>query len=90
VTAVINGRPQRFVLDRCFVDSAGDRWIIDYKISSHEGGSLEAFIASEVERYGPQLEQYRAVMANLEPGRRIRTGLYFPLLGVFKELAGAP
>ncbi len=86
ITAVIDGRPQRFVLDRSFVDANGDRWIIDYKTSSHEGGGLDAFIESEMQRYGPQLRQYRTIMAALEPERRIRTALYFPLLSVFREL----
>jgi len=67
------------------VDEAGVRWIVDYKTSSHEGGGLEEFISNELERYGGQLNSYREAMRALEPGREIRTALYFPLLGLFRE-----
>jgi ATP-dependent exoDNAse (exonuclease V) beta subunit len=74
------------VIDRTFVDAEGIRWIIDYKSSAHEGGGLEDFIDSEVERYAPQLANYRNAMQLLEPERTVRTALYFPLLGVFREV----
>jgi len=76
---------RNLVLDRTFLCEKGDRWIIDYKTSSHEGGDLNAFLESEAERYRPQLAAYRDAMAR-QGSEQIRTALYFPLLGVFHEV----
>jgi hypothetical protein len=57
---------------------------VDYKTSTHEGAGVEAFLDSERERYAEQLRGY----ANALAGRgRVRLGLYFPLLGGWRELA---
>ena len=40
-----------------FVDDAGTRWIVDYKVGSHGGGSLDEFLDREQERYRQQLER---------------------------------
>ena len=77
---------QRLVLDRTFVDSAGQRWIIDFKTGSHSGGGREAWLDSELERYRPQLERYAHALAAGEQ-RPIRLGLYFPLLDAWREWA---
>jgi ATP-dependent exoDNAse (exonuclease V) beta subunit len=69
-------------LDRTFVE-ANVRWIIDYKTGQHEGGEIDAFLASEVERYKPQLERYAAAMAVID-SREIKLALYFPLLRAFR------
>jgi ATP-dependent exoDNAse (exonuclease V) beta subunit len=69
------------VIDRLFTDAAGERWIVDYKTSEHEGADLDAFLASEVERYTPQLRRYAAAL----PGRSA-LGLYFPLMGRWRTL----
>ena len=71
-------------LDRTFVDDRGVRWIIDYKTSVHEGGDVENFLNSEVERYRAQLERYALAMSKLED-RPVHVGLYFPLLQAFKD-----
>jgi ATP-dependent exoDNAse (exonuclease V) beta subunit len=76
------------VIDRTFVDAAGVRWIVDYKTSRHEGAGLEAFLDSEQERYRPQLERYAALTRKLAPGP-VRLGLYFPLLGGWREWPAA-
>ena len=68
-------------LDRTFV-ADGERWIVDFKTSRHEGGDRSAFLDSEVERYRPQLDRYAAALAAIER-RAVRVALYFPLL---KEL----
>jgi ATP-dependent helicase/nuclease subunit A len=68
-------------LDRTFVAN-GERWIVDFKTSRHEGGDRAAFLDSEVERYRPQLDRYAAALAAIE-GRVVCVALYFPLL---KEL----
>ncbi|MGB9428682.1 MAG: UvrD-helicase domain-containing protein [Gammaproteobacteria bacterium] len=81
-----NGRLVTGVMDRTFVDNDGMRWIIDYKTSRHEGTDREGFFDREAERYRPQLQRYAALMRARED-RRVKTGLYFPLLGVFREVA---
>ena len=71
-------------IDKTFVDSDGIRWIVDYKTSSHEGGDLEAFLDSEVERHEDQLARYARAIARVDK-RPIRVGLYFPLLQAFRS-----
>ena len=58
-------------LDRTFV-ADGRRWIVDFKTSEHEGGSLREFADSEVARYAPQLEDMRA-LADAHQQRVLRT-----------------
>jgi ATP-dependent exoDNAse (exonuclease V) beta subunit len=72
------------VIDRTFVDADGTRWIVDYKTSTHEGADLEGFLASEVERYRPQLERYAALVRRLGP-EPVKLGLYFPLLSAWRS-----
>ncbi len=56
-------------------------WIVDYKTAQHGASGLEAFLASEKEKYAPQLESYANVLRKL-PGNDLplRLALYFPLL----------
>jgi hypothetical protein len=86
ITGLIDGKLYEIVIDRTFVDEFGVRWIIDYKTSSHEGGGLEAFLDNEKERYREQLERYARLMVQRDD-RPIRLGLYFPLLGEWREWA---
>jgi len=72
------------VLDRTFVDREGIRWIVDFKLSRHEGADAGAFLDREQERYRTQLETYAQVMREIDP-RPIRVGLYFPLLPGWRE-----
>jgi len=72
------------VLDRTFVDADGTRWIIDFKLSRHEGAGVDAFLDNERERYRAQLESYAGAMRSLD-ARPIRLGLYFPLLGAWRD-----
>jgi ATP-dependent helicase/nuclease subunit A len=74
---------RNFVIDRCFVDADGMRWIVDYKTSRHEGTGLEAFLDREGERYLAQLQGY----ARLFDGPS-RLGLYFPLVAGWREVRG--
>lgn len=76
--------PDHIVMDRTFVDAAGTRWIIDYKTGSHMGGDIEVFLDSEQTRYRAQLERYADLMQQMEQ-RPIRLGLYFPMLGGWRE-----
>ena len=84
LTAVIDARVERVVIDRTFVDAEGNRWIIDYKTVVHESTELEQFIDEQVERYRDQLELYANVMARTEQ-RSIMLGLYFPLSGGWRS-----
>ncbi len=85
LTGVSEGRMRSIVIDRTFVDADGTRWVIDYKTSRHEGGGVEAFLDAEVERYRGQLAGYVALVKGLGP-EPVRAGLYFPLLGAFREV----
>ncbi len=85
LTGLAEGRLRSVVIDRSFIDASGVRWVIDFKTSSHEGGRLEDFLAREVQRYRPQLAVYTALARALGP-EPVRAGLYFPLLGVFREV----
>jgi RecB family exonuclease len=84
LTGRVDGTTVSVVIDRTFVDDEGTRWIVDYKSSSHEGADLEGFLASEQERYRPQLERYASLMRHLGP-EPIRLGLYFPLLSAWRS-----
>lgn len=98
LTGVVEGRRVNVVIDRTFIDDEGARWIIDYKTSTHEGGDAAAFLDNERERYRGQLERYAALMHAggapqgdlLRSAQRIRLGLYFPLLGGWREWDYAP
>jgi ATP-dependent exoDNAse (exonuclease V) beta subunit len=68
-----------YVIDRLFVDAKGERWIVDFKTSRHEGAGLEAFLDEERKRYEPQLNTYAVAF------ERARLGLYFPLLRGWRE-----
>ncbi len=85
LSAQLDGEVVRVVIDRTFVDENGTRWIIDYKVSAHEGGDLEAFLDREVERYQGQLQKYLQIFMMMEH-RNVRAGLYFPLLGAWREI----
>jgi hypothetical protein len=86
---VHQGRVVNVVIDRMLVDEYGQRWIVDFKTSAHQGGSQRDFIDNEVERYRAQLLRYAALAGQL--GREpVRLALYFPLLGVFRELDALP
>jgi ATP-dependent exoDNAse (exonuclease V) beta subunit len=84
LTSLTQGHAVNVVIDRTFIDRDGRRWIIDFKTGIHAGGSPDAFIDSEVERYRPQLERYAALMRRRETCA-IRLGLFFPLLDEWRE-----
>jgi hypothetical protein len=86
LTGVLDGEIVSVAMDRTFVDEHGTRWIVDFKTGVHEGGALEEFLDRERERYRKQLDRYGALMRALDP-RPIRLGLYFPLLGGWREWA---
>jgi ATP-dependent helicase/nuclease subunit A len=73
------------VIDRTFVAADGTRWIVDFKTSPHEGGNLEAFLDAEVVRYTGQLQRYAQLARELGP-EPVKAGLFFPLLGAWREV----
>ena len=84
LSGIVDGRLHSVRIDRSCVDEHGHRWIVDWKSSWHEGGDLEPFLRSELERYGPRLRLYARLMQAYDP-RPARIGLYFPLLGQWRE-----
>ncbi len=65
--------------DKSSLGQTDVRWIIDYKTGSHQGGDLEGFLESELQRYKPQLERYGRAVSNME-NNPIKLGLYFPAI----------
>ena len=86
ITGVVNGRFIHAVIDRAFVDN-NIRWIIDYKTSTHEGGSPESFLEEEGVRYRKQLTTYAELLKAGGEKREIRKGLYYPALSAWVEVA---
>ncbi len=84
LTGLIGGEVVDVIIDRTFVDEHGVRWIVDFKTSVHEGADRDAFLDNERVRYAAQLQRYGALMRMAE-AREIRLGLYFPLLGGWRE-----
>ena len=70
------------IIDRTFIFE-GERWIIDYKSTSHVGVGIEA-LEQEAENYRSQLERY-ASLFSLEV-RPIRIAIYFIFYGRLIEL----
>jgi ATP-dependent exoDNAse (exonuclease V) beta subunit len=82
LTAAIEGEMRKLVIDRSFTGADGKRWIVDYKVSGHEGTDAEAFLDREQERYRAQLARYAQALAR---GDAAMLGLYFPLLAGWRE-----
>jgi len=72
--------PSTYVMDRIFTTTDGERWIVDYKTSRHEGADLDAFLDREQERYRSQLNVYATLVKDS------LQGLYFPLLRGWRQL----
>jgi ATP-dependent helicase/nuclease subunit A len=79
----IGGELLHVVIDRSFVTPDGLRWVVDYKLSPHEGGGLEEFLDREQQRYALQLARYAELARRLGP-EPVRVGLYFPLQGAWR------
>ena len=79
-----HGQLATVIIDRTFIDKDGVRWIVDFKTGPHSGGGVEEFLDREQERYRGQLEKYAAVLIKLD-SRPVKLGLYFPLLGGWRE-----
>jgi ATP-dependent helicase/nuclease subunit A len=66
-------------IDRYIEDAQGVKWVVDYKLSEHEGGGIEAFLDEQRERYAAQLDAYAGAVGGA------RRGLYFPLHKGWRE-----
>jgi ATP-dependent exoDNAse (exonuclease V) beta subunit len=66
------------IIDRCFVDEHGTRWIVDYKTAIDDGGDWPAFLTRKITEYRPQLQRYATLLSQLEQ-RPQKLALYFPL-----------
>ncbi|MEZ5513601.1 MAG: UvrD-helicase domain-containing protein [Steroidobacteraceae bacterium] len=84
LTGLENQRVVSVVIDRTFVDESGVRWVVDFKTSPHEGGSIEEFLREQTKRYRPQLSRYVRLLGKLKQCE-VRAGLYFPLLAIWQE-----
>jgi ATP-dependent exoDNAse (exonuclease V) beta subunit len=85
LSGLYDGRVINAVVDRMLVDAQGERWIVDFKTSHHEGGAVETFLDNEVERYRAQMLRYATLVRALGP-EPVRLALYFPLMGVLRAL----
>lgn len=75
------------VIDRTFIAN-GTRWIIDYKSSALTGNqSRHDFIATQEERYRPQLQRYAELFRVMED-IPVRTALFFTSLPYWHEIPG--
>jgi ATP-dependent helicase/nuclease subunit A len=86
LSGILDGQIVHGVIDRTFVDRHGERWIVDFKTSTHEGGGLESFLAAEVVRYRPQLLRYAQLLRLFKPEQTVRAALYFPLFRQWREV----
>lgn len=84
ITSIVNNKLTNWIIDRTFCDSNEIRWIIDYKVSSHEGSDLHGFLNREKLRYQSQLNNYAKLMRQMDP-RLIKLGIYFPLINGWCE-----
>ena len=73
-------------VDRTYVTADGDRWVVDFKFSeppASPDGSSE-WMATEIDRYGPQLRSYAAALMAWDKSRGrprpVIAALYFPWL----------
>jgi len=87
LSETVSGRCVHKIIDRSFVDKEGNRWVIDYKTASHEGGDEDNFLASEAERHKEQLQGYVHLLQRLDSSQPVRAALYFPMLDAWTELA---
>lgn len=81
LTTILNGEVKQIIIDRTFVDSAGVRWLIDYKICH------QTAITTIIPAYKQQLLLYRKVLMQCCHEKLIKIGLYFPLQAQFIRVA---
>lgn len=86
VTTLIDDKVLHLVIDRSFIDSAGQRWIIDYKTATPQPQQTATdFLAEQEALYRPQLLRYAEAMQGLDT-HPLRTALYFPVCKLWCEV----
>ncbi|MFL6465357.1 MAG: PD-(D/E)XK nuclease family protein, partial [Bryobacteraceae bacterium] len=80
----VGGKLVSGTVDRIFRDEDGRLWIIDFKVSEHHGSDLQSFLSAEQRRHRPRMEDYATLISHFAKGP-IWLGLYFPLLGAWRE-----
>lgn len=87
VSAYRNGRWVHRYLDRPFEED-GCYWISDYKTPAcPEGMSEDVFVAREVERYRPKMEEYERAVKDAGIKLPVKKVLYFPAFDRLAEVA---
>lgn len=88
IAGVVGGQWRVGRVDRTFI-ADGERWVIDYKTSEvppDVGPKRDSWIAAESRQHLAQLRLYHDLWTAVEPGRRVRTALYFVLANFWVEL----
>lgn len=86
LTSIIHHKATLSVIDKTFLDEAGNRWIIDYKTTTPDADvTLKNFLDAEQEKYHAQMQRYADAMRHQDDAP-IRLGLYFPLVPAWTEL----
>ncbi len=86
LTGFNDGALVNVIIDRSFIDEDGARWIIDFKTGDHQGRDVDAFLDNEAKRYRGQLDTYAKLVNGMSTvAQPIKCGLYFPLLGGWRE-----
>ncbi|HIL63309.1 MAG TPA: hypothetical protein EYG42_07655 [Porticoccaceae bacterium] len=79
-------RLRNYLLDRCFIDAEGTRWIIDYKSATAElNQSEQGFIDAQIQLHSAQLSQYKNLFLAME-SRPTKTALYLTSIAKLVEL----
>lgn len=78
ISALLDGKIERVVLDRTFV-SDGHQWIIDYKTATPSHNNLNVFLTTQSQKHAEQLHRYAKIMQTISQ-HPIKLGLYFPLI----------
>ena len=82
-----NHQQDHYVIDRVCIDDQGQYWIIDFKLSEPAPDeTLDVFLSQQLHHYQSQLNCYHRLFSKVLKKQTIKLALYFPLLGVMKEL----
>jgi ATP-dependent helicase/nuclease subunit A len=84
LTTVIDDEIYPIIIDRTFIDSKDNRWIVDYKTAAYPGDNLEEFLNEEQQNYSEKMLLYYQAIKQLD-NRPIFLGLYFPLIPAWRE-----
>jgi ATP-dependent exoDNAse (exonuclease V) beta subunit len=75
----LRSRDRTYVIDRVIREKDGQRWVIDFKTSRHEGTKVDEFLNEQRKRYSAQLDAYAVALGGA------KRGLYFPLHSAWRD-----